>query len=320
MSHVFAMPPPASDFAAHVDTLLWTMTAVTGFVAVTIMVLIVAFSLRYRRSRRVNRQQPDPASMAARNRRLEIAWIGIPLLIFLGFYVWGARLYFDYETSPANPLQIYVVAKQWMWTLEQPNGRREINELHVPRGRPVRLVMTSQDVIHSFYVPALRIKHDVLPGRYDSLWFTATRTGAFHLFCSEYCGTDHARMGGGIVVMEPAAYGRWLQAGGTQPSLASRGAELFRVDGCSGCHTSGSSVHAPSLANLFGRTVPLADGTFVKVDERYIRDSILQPSSQIAAGFPDVMPSYTGRVSEEELLDLIEYIKSLNDTPRSGAP
>jgi cytochrome c oxidase subunit 2 len=320
MSRLFAMPPPASAFAGHVDTLLWTMTAVTGVVAVGIAILIVAFSLRYRRSRQVNRHPADPASAAARNRRLEIAWIGIPLLIFLGFYVWGARLYFDYETAPANPMEIYVVGKQWMWTMEQPNGRREINELHVPRGRPVKLVMTSQDVIHSFYVPALRIKHDVLPGRYDSLWFTATRTGTFHLFCSEYCGTDHARMGGGVVVMEPAAYGQWLQSGGTQPSLASQGAQLFRADGCSGCHAGGSSVHAPDLSGLFGSTVPLQGGAFVKVDERYIRDSILQPSAQVAAGYPDLMPSYAGRVSEEQLLELIEYIKSLNGTPRSTTP
>jgi cytochrome c oxidase subunit 2 len=317
---LFSIPPAASDFAGRVDTLLWTMTAVTGLVAVGIVVLIIAFSLRYRRARQANRHLSDASSGTVRNRRLEIAWIGTPLLIFLAFYVWGARLYFDYETAPANPMEIYVVAKQWMWTLEQPNGRREINELHVPIGRPVKLVMTSQDVIHSFYVPALRIKHDVLPGRYESLWFTATRTGAFHLFCSEYCGTDHSRMGGEVVVMEPAAYGRWLQAGGTQPSLASRGALLFRADGCSGCHAGASSVHAPGLSGLFGRTVPLEGGTFVKADERYIRDSILQPSSQIAAGFPDVMPSYAGRVSEEELLELIEYIKSLNGASPSSAP
>jgi cytochrome c oxidase subunit 2 len=320
MSQVFSIPPPASDFAGRVDTLLWSMTAVTGFVALSIFALLIIFSLRYRRARQLNRRLPGATSMAVRNRRLEVAWIGIPLLIFLAFYVWGARLYFDYETAPANAVEIYVVAKQWMWTLEQPNGRREINELHVPRGRPVKLVMTSQDVIHSFYVPALRIKHDVLPGRYESLWFTATRSGEFHLFCSEYCGTDHSHMGGQVVVMEPAAYARWLQAGGTQPSLASRGALLFRVDGCSGCHVGEASVHAPSLSGIFGRTVPLEGGTFVKVDERYIRDSILQPSSQIAAGFPDVMPSYTGRVSEEELLELIEYIKSLDDTSRSSAP
>jgi cytochrome c oxidase subunit 2 len=180
--------------------------------------------------------------------------------------------------------------------------------------------MTSQDVIHSFYVPALRIKHDVLPGRYENLWFTATRTGAYHLFCSEYCGTDHARMGGRVIVMEPEAYGRWLDAGGIQTSLASRGAVLFRNAGCSGCHAGESGIHAPSLNGLFGKSVPLEGGTFAQVDERYIRDSILQPGAQVAAGFPNVMPSYDGRMSEQELLELIEYIKSLGGESGRGGP
>ncbi len=244
----------------------------------------------------------------------------IPLLIFLGFYVWGARLYFAYASTPTDPLEVYVVAKQWIWTLEHRNGRREINILHVPRGSPVRLIMTSQDVIHSFFVPALRIKRDVLPGRYESLQFTATSDGAYHLFCAEYCGTDHSRMEGSIVVMEPADYGRWLEAGAVQASLASRGAALFRQAGCSGCHAATSSVHAPSLSGLFGSTVPLSNGSFVRVDERYVRDSILQPAAEIAAGFPDLMPSYTGRLSDEDLLELIEYIKSLAAAQRSAGP
>ncbi|MFO1465675.1 MAG: cytochrome c oxidase subunit II [Steroidobacteraceae bacterium] len=309
MSRFFAMPPAASAFAGRVDTLLFTVTAVTGAVAIAITVTIIVFSLRYRRSRTAPRQAPPGASGSSR--RLEIAWIGIPLLVFMSFYVWGARLYFDYARAPAKSLEIYVVAKQWMWELEHRNGRREINTLHVPRGAPVRLIMTSQDAIHSFFVPGLRIKHDVLPGRYESLQFTATRDGTYHLFCAEYCGTDHARMGGQVFIMEPADYGRWLDTGGVQESLAGRGAALFRQSGCSGCHAAGSQVHAPDLNGLFGRMVPLSDGSFVKADERYVRDSILQPSAQIAAGYADLMPSYVGRLSDEDLLELMEYLKSL---------
>jgi cytochrome c oxidase subunit II len=320
MSRFFAMPPAASVFAGRVDTLLWSMTAVTGIVAASIFLLIIVFSLRYRRGRGADRHVLPAPTAQVSSRRLEIAWTSVPLLIFMAFYVWGARLYFDYATAPAKALEIYVVAKQWVWTLEHSNGRREINELHVPRGEPIRLVMISQDVIHSFYIPALRIKHDVLPGRYESLWFTATRSGEYHLFCSEYCGTDHSRMGGRVFVMEPQDYGRWLESGSVQQSLASRGAVQFRNDGCSGCHAGESSVRAPSLNGLYGQAVPLQDGNFVTADERYIRDSILQPALQITAGYPDVMPSYAGRLSDEELLELIEYIKSLGGAPASEGP
>lgn len=312
------MPPAASAFATQVDVLFWTMTATTGAVAVGIFVLLIWFSIRFRRAAHVDRTLTPAVTGQARNHTLEIVWITVPLLIFLAFYVWAAWLYFRYDTPPSHPLEVYVVAKQWMWTLEQPNGRREINELHVPRGRGVKLVMTSQDVIHSFYVPALRIKRDVVPGSYQVLWFTASRTGTYHLFCSEYCGTDHARMGGGLIVMEPEAYAHWLAAGGAQVPLARAGAVRFRTLGCSGCHGQDSTVHAPPLEQLFGQTVPLADGRFVKVDERYLRDSILLPGAEVAAGYPDAMPSYAGRVSEQDILELIEYIKSLAQGPSGG--
>lgn len=317
MSQIFSMPPEATDFAARVDVLFWAMTGTTGAVAVGIFILLICFSIRFRRAAAVNRTLNESASGERCNRTLEIVWITVPLLIFLAFYVWAAWLYFGYETPPSRPLQIYVVAKQWMWKLEQPNGRREINELHVPRGRGVKLVMTSQDVIHSFYVPAFRIKRDVVPGRYEVLSFTPTRSGEYHLFCSEYCGTDHARMGGRIVVMEPDAYARWLAAGTAEVPLARLGAAKFRSLGCGGCHGAEAAVHAPSLEHLYGTTIPLADGRFVTVDERYVRDSILLPGAEIAAGYQNLMPSYTGRVSEEDLLELIEYIKSLADTTRT---
>ena len=309
MSAALGMPPAASNYAARVDALLWSMTAVTGVVAAAVIVLLVLFCIRYRRAAHVNRAMRDAAG--ERRHGLEITWITVPLLIFLVFFFWGAWLYFDYESPPARPLEIYVVARQWMWKLEHANGRREINELHVPRGRPVKLVMTSQDVIHSFYVPALRVKRDVVPGRYAVLWFTATRAGEYHLLCAEYCGTDHSRMGGRIVVLEPDAYAHWLETGSHEASLANRGAAKFESFGCSGCHVGSAIVHAPSLSHLYGRIIPLADGSFVRVDERYLRDSILLPGKEIAAGYADDMPSFAGRVSDEDLLELIEYIKSL---------
>jgi cytochrome c oxidase subunit 2 len=311
MRFFFHMPPAASEFASQVDVLLWTMTAVTGAVAGAIFVLLIWFSIRYRRAAAVDRTLGDGARARKRNHILEAVWITVPLVIFLAFYVWAAWLFFRYQSPLRAPLEVYVVAKQWMWKLEQPGGQREINELHVPIGRAVRLVMTSQDVIHSFYVPALRIKHDVVPGRYEELWFKATRTGTYHLFCSEYCGTDHARMGGRVFVMEPEAYAQWLAHAGPQVSLAVQGQRRFIQFGCSGCHDRQATVHAPPLENLFGQTIPLADGRFVRVDERYVRDSILLPGTDIAAGYQNLMPSYTGRLAEEDILALVEYIKSL---------
>ena len=314
MSSVIEMTPPASAYAHQVDTLLWSMSAVTGTVALGIIILLVGFCIRYRRTAKVDRTLNETPAGKHRQRLIEITWITIPLLIFIVFFIWAARLYFDYEVSPFRPLEIYVVAKQWMWKLEHANGRREINELHVPRGRVIKLVMTSQDVIHSFYMPAFRIKRDVVPGQFATIWFAPTRTGDFHLFCAEYCGTDHSRMGGQIIVMEPEVYAKWLAGGTREPSLASRGAADFRAFGCSGCHDAHSVIHAPDLNNLYGRTVPLASGQFVTVDERYVRDSILQPSRDIAAGYADDMPSFAGRVSEQQLVELIAYIKSLAAT------
>jgi cytochrome c oxidase subunit 2 len=309
VSVAIGMPPAASELAARVDALLWSVTAVTASVAVAIIVLLVTFCIRYRRAATVDRTMRDAAG--EHRRWLEITWITVPFLVFLAFFFWGARLYFSYENPPSRPLQIYVVARQWMWKIEHASGAREINELHVPRGRPVKLVMTSQDVIHSFYVPAFRVKRDVVPGRFAVLWFTATRSGEYHLLCAEYCGTDHSRMGGRIVVLEPDAYARWLESGAHESSLASRGAAKFQSFGCSGCHVGGAAVHAPDLSHLYGRTIPLADGTFVRVDEGYLRDSILLPSKEIAAGYADQMPSFAGRATEEDLLELIEYVKSL---------
>ena len=305
------LPPEASTLAPRVDLLLYAVTAVTGAVALAIFVTMIFFGIRYRAGSPARRIEDVAAAQVRARRRIEVAWILLPLALFIASFAFAARLYMARAAVPPDAMEIFVVAKQWMWELQHSGGQREINELHVPRGRPVRLVMTSQDVIHSFFVPAFRLKQDVLPGRYTDMWFTATRSGRFHLFCAEYCGTDHATMGGDIVVMEPAEFARWLEAHRGPDDMASRGAALFRQLGCSGCHGANASVHAPDLAGLFGRPVPLADGTTVIADERYVRDSILLPRSQVAAGYAPIMPSFAGQVSEDEILDLVAYIQSL---------
>lgn len=302
----------ASPYAQHVDVLFWTLTGITGTVALAIFAIIVVFCIRYRRAAAVARGTAQD-SVVTGKRWLEICWITIPLLIFLAVYVWGANLYLQYARPPERALEIYVLAKQWMWKVEHTNGRREINEVHVPRGENVKLVMTSQDVIHSFYAPAFRVKHDVLPGRYEVLWFKPTQAGVYHLFCAEFCGTDHSRMGGRIVVMEPEDFGRWLSGGTPTPTLAAAGEVKFRAYGCSGCHGANATVRAPPLEGIFGHDVPLASGQFVLADERYIRDSILTPSRDVAAGYQDLMPSFAGRVTEEDIIELIAYVKSLGD-------
>lgn len=299
------LPERASTLAGPVDGLFLAVFLVTGLVALAVAGLIAFFAVRYRQGSAADRSAPP-----AGNRVLEIAWIVAPLLIFLAFYLWAAWDYTRFYRPPADAMPVFVVAKQWMWKLEHQNGRREIDELHVPLGRPVRLVMASQDVIHSFFVPAFRIKQDVVPGRYTSLWFTATRAGEYRLFCAEYCGSQHAAMGGRIVVLPPADFARWLAAGDAGTGIAARGFELFRRYGCSGCHDPRSSVHAPDLNGLLGRTVHLADGRSLVADENYVRDAILLPKKDVVAGFEPIMPSFAGQIGEEDLMAIIEYLRS----------
>ncbi len=312
MNETFTLSlPGASDIAHRVDALFLFMLILTGAVAIGIASLILAFSVHYRRGARVDR-----SAAPAGHRVLEYSWTAIPLAIFIGLFVWGAILYTSfYEPAPAA-MPVYVVAKQWMWKLEHSNGRREIDELHLPLGRPVRLILASQDVIHSFYVPAFRIKQDLVPGRYTSIGFTPTELGSFRLDCAEYCGTDHARMGGRIVVMQPAEFERWLSEGAAT-GMAAHGFELFRTLGCSGCHGANSTVHAPHLEGLFGRVVHLQDGRTRIADEQYVRDSILLPAKDVVAGFAPIMPSFQGQASEEDLMDLIAYVRSIG--PSGGA-
>ena len=233
----------------------------------------------------------------------------IPLLLFLGIYAWGAIDYVKLYQAPGNAMPVFVVAKQWMWEAEHRNGRREKGQLHLPLGRPIRMVMTSQDVIHSFFVPDFRVKQDVVPGRYTSIVFTPSRTGEYRLYCAEYCGTEHAMMLGRIVVMQPAAFAQWLDAGPRQPGMAARGYALYRRYGCSGCHDPGSNVHAPDLTGLLGRRVHLADGRELTADEPYVRDSILVPTKDVVAGYAPIMPSFAGQIGEEDILAIIEYIR-----------
>lgn len=304
-------PGSASTLAPRYDALFYALLGLTGVVALCICFLILWFCVKYRAG------SPAKRSLSAEDaqrgtRGIELAWTVTPLMIFLGIFFWAARLYMDAVTPPDNAVPVYVVAKQWMWKLEHANGRQEINELHVPRGVPIKLVMTSQDVIHSFFVPAFRIKQDVLPARYVTLWFEATRDGDYHLFCAEFCGTDHSQMTGHIVVMEPADFQKWMAASSPQ-SLAARGEAKFRAFGCAGCHSAGASVHAPRLEGLAGRPVALADGSTVIADARYLRDSILLPNKEIVAGYQPIMPSYTGQIDEEGVLELNAYIASLDE-------
>ena len=305
MSPAFQLlPADAAASATRLDSLALCLLLLTGFVALALFVLMVGFSVRYRAG-----SKADRTHVPKRGLPVEIAWTVIPLLLFLGIYAWGAIDYVKLYQAPANAMPVFVVAKQWMWEAQHRNGRREIGQLHVPLGRPVRMIMTSQDVIHSFFVPDFRVKQDVVPGRYTSIVFTPSRTGEYRLYCAEFCGTEHAMMLGRVVVMQPAAFARWLEAGPRQPGMAAHGYALYRRYGCSGCHDPGSSVHAPDLTGLLGRRVHLADGRELTADEPYVRDAILLPAKDVVAGYAPIMPSFAGQVGEEDILAIIEYIR-----------
>jgi cytochrome c oxidase subunit II len=294
----------AASSAPRTDLLFTAMLVLCGTIALAVCILIVFFCVRYRHNAQVERH------VVGRKLGVELAWTLIPLGIFIVLFVWAGYDFVRQYRVPDDALPVYVVAKQWMWKLQHRNGRREINELHVPLGQPVRLLMTSQDAIHSFFVPAFRLKQDVLPGRYTGLTFTPTKLGEYHLFCAEYCGAQHSEMIGRVVVMPPAEYAQWVSKGTEAPSLAQYGFSLFRQLGCSGCHAAGSTVHAPSLAGLLGREVHLQDGRTIVADENYIRDSILLPRKDVVAGFDPVMPSFGGQVSEEDIQALIAFIRA----------
>jgi cytochrome c oxidase subunit 2 len=312
-------PEQASTIAGQVDDLYFFLLAVSIFFSVLIATLVIVFAIKYRR-RSENEPPPKPQTGGT---TLEVAWCVIPFLISMVIFWWGASIYFKIKSPPEDALEIDVVGKQWMWKLQHMEGQREIDELHIPLGRAVRLKMTSEDVIHSFSVPAFRTKQDVVPGRYTTTWFQATKTGKYHLFCSQYCGTKHSAMIGWVYVMEPTEYEAWLSGGSGEGTLAERGDKLFKDLACANCHHPDGSGRGPSLEGIFGKTVDLEDGTKVTVNEDYLRESILSPQAKVVKGYKPVMPTFQGLVTEDQVLQLIEYIKSTgkkNQPPQTGTP
>jgi len=306
--------PEASSSAPEVDHLIIALVLISCAVLALVFGLILLYLFKYRAGSGIDR-----GALAEKTWRLETAWTVATLIAFFGLFIWGADLYVRLFQPPADAMKIYVIAKQWMWKVEHPGGQREIDAVHVPAGRPIQLIMTSEDVIHDFSVPAFRIKYDVLPGRYETLWFSADRPGTYHLFCTQLCGVGHAAMVGEIVVMAAPSYQKWLEQNDAGETLAAAGKTLFMRYGCSGCHggngvggnESASTVRAPALAGLYGSPVSVADGRVVTADDRYIRDCILLPDTQRVASYSPVMPSFAGQIGEADLIAIIAYIKSL---------
>jgi cytochrome c oxidase subunit 2 len=307
--------PQASESAAETDRLLFGLLLLTLAVLALVFGLMFRYVVKYRASSALDRSAVSKKSWI-----FEISWTAATLLIFFGLFVWGADLYVRLSRPPGNALKIYVIAKQWMWKAEHVGGQRELNALHVPLGIPVELVMTSEDVIHDFSIPAFRIKHDVLPGRYETLWFTANRAGEYSLYCTQFCGVEHSKMVGEVVVLPQPLFEAWLDQNGSAGTLAAAGMALFMRFGCSGCHGSdgtgsdSGNVRAPALAGLYGSRVTLSDGTATIADEGYLHDSIVMPDRQLVPGYAPIMPSFAGQLGEEDILKLVAYIKSL--TPR----
>jgi cytochrome c oxidase subunit II len=312
IAEIALYPPQASTTATAVDWVFLYLVIVCGAVGMLVAALLIGFCVRYRRRPGERGNPPETRASNA----LETFWTIAPLFFFISMFVWGAKVYFDAYRGPDDAPVVYVVGKQWMWKFQHPEGQREIASLHVPVGRPVKLLLTSEDVIHSFFVPDFRIHMDVLPARYTSVWFTPTQTGTYHLFCSQYCGTNHAGMTGEVIVMEPQDYQDWLHLH-AEGSLALQGRKTFLRYRCDSCHSGDASARAPLLGDLFGRAVALNDGRVVKADEDYIRESVLNPSAKIVAGWENIMPTFQGQVSEEEIIELIAYIESLKrgETP-----
>ena len=304
-------PEQASTMAGRVDGLYFFLLAISIFFSLLIAGLIVFYAIRYRRRDPLSVGEVLHGMMA-----LEIGWTVIPFIISMVIFVWGASVFFAISRPPDETLNIYVVGKQWMWKFQHLDGQREINELHVPVGRPVKLIMTSEDVIHDVFVPAFRVKADVIPGRYTNLWFQPTKPGRYHLFCAEYCGTRHSGMTGEVIVMAPSEFQAWLSGGAPEGSLASAGAKLFQDLACNTCHRPDAQGRGPVLEGLFGKTVQLQSGETVTVDEAYVRESIVNPAAKVAGGFQPIMPTFQGLVTEEQLLELIEYVKSLKALPQ----
>jgi cytochrome c oxidase subunit 2 len=310
------VPDSASTFSWQVDALYFYLSGVTLFFALLISAVMIFFVIRYRR--RTPYEIPRPI---AGSHKLETVWTVIPFLIAMTMFAWGARVYFTQYKAPADAVEVYVVAKQWMWKLQHSTGQREINQLHVPVGRKIKLIMTSEDVIHDFFVPAFRTKADVVPGKYTTLWFEATTPGTYHLFCAEYCGMNHSGMIGSVIVMEPREFDNWLSGNTGSTTPAAAGQALFQTLGCASCHgANGEGGRGPALAAVFGTETTLQTGEKVRVDDSYVRESILNPQAKIVAGFGPIMPTFQGQVSEDQLVQLVAFIKSLSASGKTQTP
>lgn len=312
MQGIPLFPEQASTLAPAVDNLYFGIVAITAFFAIVVSIAVVWFAIKYRTD--------DPNKVGERihgSLALEIGWTVIPFVIAMALFGWSSSVYFDIVRPPDQTLEIYSVGKRWMWKFQHIGGQAEINELHVPVGRPVKITFTSEDVLHDLFIPVFRVKADAIPGRYSTIWFEATQTGEFHLFCAEYCGTNHSGMIGRVVVMEPADYQDWLAGGGSDLPLEARGEQLFQELACNTCHLDSGQGRGPSLDQVFGSQVALSNGATVNVDESYLRESILNPQAKLVAGYGPVMPTFQGLVNEESVMALIEYVKSL-DAPAAA--
>jgi cytochrome c oxidase subunit 2 len=308
MSPVPFFPDSASTLAPQVDAILFFLLALTAFFSILIAGLIVFFAVRYRYTdKTVEREGKESSHLL-----LELAWTAIPTGIVMVIFFWSAIVMYHIKTIPGDAVELFVVGRQWMWKIQHPEGQREINALHVPVGVPIQLTMISEDVIHSFYIPAFRIKQDVLPGRYSKQWFQATKPGTYHIFCAEYCGTMHSRMIGQVIAMAPKDYQRWLSGdtGGTG-SMSSDGSELFKKMGCATCHLDTGEGRGPTLRGVFGKKVALESGQTVMADEAYLRESILRPGAKLVRGYQQIMPTFQNQLTEQNVLELIAYIKTL---------
>jgi cytochrome c oxidase subunit 2 len=300
-------PPAASGMAAEIDAMFAAWSIVLFLLVAPVFAFMGYCAFKYRAGRDVDRSHRE-----ARNLTIEMSWMIIPFLISLVFFFWAGDVFLQEQTPPPDATVITAMGRQWMWKFQHPGGQWEINDLHVPVGQTIRVNIESQDVIHSLYVPALRLQQEAVPGRTTQLWFKADRVGAYRLFCSEFCGADHALMAGTLYVMSPTAYQAWLEHANNRPTLVSGGRQLFDGYGCSGCHTPGSATRAPWLAGIYGHVVPLQDGSTVIADDAYLRASILEPAKQIVAGYRPIMPSFAGAISDADLASLVAYIKSLS--------
>jgi len=310
LKHFAIFPPEASTIAPYADALYFALIGLTVVALVLVGGMVVFFSIRYSKTRHPEAVQIEGSTL------LEATWTLIPLGVFLVFFVWGALLYFRIYNPPPNSMNVYVVGKQWMWKVEHPGGQHEINTLHIPVGMPIQVTLISQDVFHSFSIPAFRVKREAIPGRYTTVYFEATTPGKYHLFCTQYCGTDHSAMGGWVYVLPRDQYREWAAGNTSGASLAQNGERLFMVMGCNTCHAGNAQARGPNLYGLYNSRIRMTDGSTMIANDAYLREKILNPSLHVPAGYVPIMPTYQGQINEEGLIDLVEYIKSLSSNYR----